>query len=72
MHAIDPVTSLRLASSMGARLKRVVVVGCEPSAFDADEGTGLAGLSEPVRLALDEAVCLVESLIARVPTLEPA
>ena len=54
---------LRLARSLGAELKSVVVVGCEPATLGPPEGQ--MGMSEPVQAAVDEAVTLVEGLIQR-------
>jgi hydrogenase maturation protease len=62
-HAMNPMSVLRLARSLGGELKPVVVVGCEPATLGPDEG--VIGLSAPVQAAVDEAVGLVESLIAR-------
>jgi hydrogenase maturation protease len=60
---MNPVSVLRLARSLGGELNPVVVVGCEPATLGPEEG--LIGLSAPVAAAVDEAVALVESLIAR-------
>lgn len=66
-HAMDPLNVMRLAWSMGARPKRLLVVGCEPSLLDEDEyAFGSVGLSEPVERALDEAVTLVYSVLDEV------
>lgn len=63
-HGLDPVSVLRLASSMGASVERVFVVGCEPEPFD--ESNDMSGvLSMPVQLAVDQAVVLVEALVER-------
>ena len=62
-HAMNPVSVLRLARSLGGELNPVIVVGCEPATLGPEEGA--IGLSAPVRAAVDEAVHLVESLIAR-------
>jgi hydrogenase maturation protease len=63
-HSMNPLNVLRLATSMGGPLKRVLLVGCEPATLGPEEGQ--MGLSEPVEAALDDAVKLVESLIARI------
>lgn len=65
-HAMDPVKVLALARRLGdAPLPRVLVVGCEPLVrMRGDEPDVAVGLSEPVRRAVDEAVVLVESLVA--------
>lgn len=60
-HNLDPARVLALAAALGARVRRLLVVGCEPDRCEdfAD------GLSVPVRAAVDEAVGLVESLVER-------
>jgi hydrogenase maturation protease len=62
-HAMNPVSVLRLARSLGGELKPVVVVGCEPATLGPEEGA--IGLSAPVEAAVDPAITLIESLIAR-------
>ena len=63
-HGMDPVKVLRLAASMGGRVDRLLLIGCEPErVIDADDMRD--GLSGPVREAVGEAVVLVESLVAR-------
>jgi hydrogenase maturation protease len=64
-HGIDPGKALRLATAMGARVGRLLVVGCEPSPLaDYEEMQG--EMSEPVRAAVDEAVRLIETLAAQI------
>ncbi len=63
-HGLDPVKVLRLVLTLGGRPKPVLLVGCEPSPFDEDDPP--MELSAPVAAALDEAVRLVESLVAQV------
>jgi hydrogenase maturation protease len=62
-HSMDPVKVLRLAAAMGARVERLLVVGCEPTPLD--EAEMQTGLSEPVRAAVAEAVPLIVALVAR-------
>jgi hydrogenase maturation protease len=62
-HDLNPLHVLRLARSLGAQLKAVVVVGCEPATLGPPEGR--MGLSEPVGAAVDEAVIVIEGLIER-------
>jgi hydrogenase maturation protease len=63
-HALDPVRVLRLAAAMGARVGRLLLVGCEPGpARDVEEMC--TGLSAPVEAAVGEAVRLIESLAAK-------
>jgi hydrogenase maturation protease len=61
-HGMNPMKTLSLARSMGAEFKRILIVGCEPGALDVDEER--MGLSAPVEAAVDEAVRVVESLVA--------
>jgi hydrogenase maturation protease len=63
-HAMNPVSVLRTAKSMGGELKRVLLVGCVPETLGPDEGR--MGLSEPVTAAVGEAVKLIESLVPRI------
>jgi hydrogenase maturation protease len=71
-HGMDPVKVLTLAQALGTgALPRVLVVGCEPeTAMRGDEEDVVAVVSEPVRLALDEAVLLVEALLEDLTTTE--
>src|SRR5437762_2846981 len=62
-HNMDPVKMLRLAAAMGGQVERLLLVGCEPSPANEAEAMQ-AGMSEPVRLAVDEAIALIESLVA--------
>lgn len=64
-HTMDPVQVLRLARALGEPPKQVRVVGCEPTPLGEGEyEEGCMGLSEPVQAVLDEAVSLVESVVA--------
>jgi hydrogenase maturation protease len=63
-HAMNPVSALRTAKSMGGELKRVLVVGCVPATLGPEEGQ--MGLSEPVAAAAGEAVKLIDSLVTRI------
>lgn len=63
-HAMDPATVLSLVKALDGTPPRTLVVGCEPETVLApDHEDVVADLSEPVRLALDEAVRLVRSLL---------
>jgi hydrogenase maturation protease len=64
-HSLDPVKVLRLVLTLGGRPKRIFLVGCEPTPFDEDEDPPTE-LSDAVREVLDEAVRLVESLVAQI------
>jgi hydrogenase maturation protease len=60
-HSMNPMNVLRLATSMGGPLKRVLLVGCEPGTLGPEEGQ--MGLSATVESALDDAVRLVGSMV---------
>lgn len=63
-HGMDPVSVLGLVRSFGGTPPRTLVVGCEPlTRCRPDDEELVAGLSEPVRAALDPAVGLVDSLL---------
>jgi hydrogenase maturation protease len=64
-HNLDPVKVLGTVRAMGGKVNRLLVVGCEPSSLDDEEG-GRMGLSEPVAAAVDEAVTMIESLVANI------
>jgi Ni,Fe-hydrogenase maturation factor len=61
---LNPVNVIRMARAMNAPLNRVLVVGCEPESLGGEEGR--MGLSRPVESVLDEAVRIIESLLARI------
>jgi hydrogenase maturation protease len=65
-HSLDPVKVLSLAKSLGARPRRVFVVGCEPSPLQDGEDEERMGLSEPVMASLDESAAMIEALIRRI------
>lgn len=60
-HGMLLETVLRWAQSQGGRLPELCLVGCEPA---VGEQHMEMGLSEPVEAAVDEAVRLVEQLVA--------
>jgi hydrogenase maturation protease len=70
-HGMDPVTVLALARAMGGSPPRTLVVGCEPQRrMSVDDEEIVAALTEPVRAALDEAVRLVETVLAQLTSEE--
>jgi hydrogenase maturation protease len=62
-HGMDPANVLRLVSALGGRPPRILLVGCEPAEVELDD-QGRMGLSPPVEAAVDEAVRMIESLLA--------
>jgi hydrogenase maturation protease len=57
MHNLDPVKVFGFATSLGATLPRLLVIGCEPTPL-CDEIDAEVGLSDAVQASLDEAVSL--------------
>lgn len=64
-HGMDPANVLRLVAALGGRPRRLLLVGCEPSAIDP-ETEDLTGLSAPVESSVEPAIELVLSLVARI------
>ena len=65
-HGMDPESVLRLLRSLGGRIGRVVVVGCQPAAVEER-----MGLSEPVEAAVAEAVRVVAAIAREQAALLP-
>jgi hydrogenase maturation protease len=63
-HSMDPAKVLRTAASMGAKVGRVLVVGCEPTPPPADEDVQME-LTPPVKAAVPRAVPLIRDLVDR-------
>lgn len=63
-HGMNPIKVLSLVKSMGGQFRRILLVGCEPETFGPEEGQ--MGLSRPVAAAVDQAVNVVEDLVAKV------
>jgi len=62
-HTMHPLNVLRMAKMIGADLKRILLVGCEPGEL-GDPQEGLMGLSGPIQAAVPEAAELVRKLVA--------
>jgi len=62
-HGMNPMNVLHMAASMGAPLKGILLLGCEPATLGPEEGQ--MGLSAPVERAVDEAVALLEAVITK-------
>jgi hydrogenase maturation protease len=63
-HSLDPVKVLAFARSMGANLKRIVVVGCEPASLCEEQGGGM-GLSTEVEAAVGEGATIIRDLVEK-------
>ena len=63
-HDMNPMKVLGMVKAMGGVFKRILIVGCEPSPLEAEEGQ--MGLSEPVEAAVVETVGLIESLVMNI------
>jgi hydrogenase maturation protease len=62
-HAMNPMNVLRIATAMHGKLKRILLVGCQPFSLGSEEGK--IGLSAPVEAAVREAVKIVENLVEK-------
>ncbi len=62
-HSMNPVAVLQLVGALGGEVGRLLVVGCEPETVEPS-AEGKMGLSDPVNTAVDEAVRVIEGLIA--------
>jgi hydrogenase maturation protease len=69
-HQLDPTQVLRLVTSWGSQVERLLVVGCEPEICGGEENFSCE-MSAPVRAAVDQAVVLIEQLVARLRRGEP-
>jgi hydrogenase maturation protease len=63
-HSLDPLKVLRIARSMGGTIERILLVGCEPVPINHDDDFGIE-MSTPVLGAIEEAVCMIETLVHR-------
>src|SRR5580700_7674765 len=61
-HGMHPEKVLRAAAGMGAKLQKVLVVGCQPAPFE-DDGEMRMELSPAVAGAVAEAVKMVDGLV---------
>jgi hydrogenase maturation protease len=61
-HGMQPEVVFGVLDMLGAEAGRILVVGCEPASLDHG-----IGLSEPVAAAVDEAVRVVQTLVAEGP-----
>jgi hydrogenase maturation protease len=62
-HGMNPAAVLGAVQSMGGAPGRILIVGCEPADMGSDE-EGKLGLSDVVQAAVDEAIVLIESVVA--------
>jgi len=63
-HGMNPLNVLRMVVAMNGRLRKVLLVGCEPATFGPEEGH--MGLSEPVEAAVEDAVKLINDVVQRI------
>lgn len=63
-HTMNPISVLQLVRALGGKMGRLLVMGCEPESVEPDV-EGKMGLSAAVEGALDEAVSMIEELVAR-------
>jgi hydrogenase maturation protease len=63
-HAMDPMLVIKMAMAMGGRLKRILLLGCEPATIGPEEGQ--LGLSPQVDAVIDDAITLALTLVRRI------
>jgi hydrogenase maturation protease len=63
-HSMNPVTVLQMVRALGGKIRRMLVVGCEPSSVEPDE-SGNLGLTPAVEAAVGEAIATIKRLIDR-------
>lgn len=61
-HAMVPARAFRLAHELGASIRRLLIVACEPESF-GEPGVGRMGLSPRVEAAVPQAVQWIESVV---------
>lgn len=61
-HGMNPMKVLAMAKSMGGKINKILIVGCEPSPLTSPEGE--MGLSPSVTAAIPAAVRMVESILS--------
>ncbi len=64
-HNMNPMKVLAMVKTMGGTFNKIILVGCEPF-FTGEEDIGFMGLSEPVAAAIEKAVEVVESVVAKI------
>ena len=57
-HELKLGETIAFARELGAKINKILLVGCEPVSFECEN------LSQPVKLATDEAVKLIKKVIA--------
>lgn len=62
-HSVDPMQAIQMALRFADNLPELLLVGCEPAVLPDPEDV-LVELSEPVAAAIDEAIEIVETLVA--------
>ncbi len=60
-HSLTPVSVRQMVKAMSGRTGRLLLVGCEPSVLESDDGQ--MGLSASVQAAVPRAIEMIESLI---------
>ncbi|HKE60797.1 MAG TPA: hydrogenase maturation protease [Pyrinomonadaceae bacterium] len=62
-HGMNPMKVLSLVKSMGGKVHKILLVGCEPETFGPEEGC--LGLSPTVAATVSEASRMVTSLVEK-------
>jgi hydrogenase maturation protease len=63
-HTMNPLAVLRMAQSLGAEFRKLLLVGCEPLDLGGEEGS--MGLSQPVTAAIPQSIGIIETLVSKI------
>jgi len=63
-HSMQPVKVLQQVRAMGGQVRRVLLLGCEPTPLDSDQEMS-DQLSPPVAQAIEPAIEMLQSLVSR-------
>lgn len=61
-HSMNPASVLRTVHAMGGSPAKILLVGCEPADLGGDDGK--LGLSPQVERAVEQAIAMIERLLA--------
>ncbi|HET6246168.1 MAG TPA: hydrogenase maturation protease [Tepidisphaeraceae bacterium] len=66
-HNLDPARVLALVRSQGGKVRRVLLVGCEPSPVNPETDMEMQmEMSPPVMAAVDRAIEMIDALVAEI------
>jgi len=63
-HGMNPLNVLAHVKGTGAKIGKVLLIGCEPATLGGEDGA--IGLSDPVEAGVNEAVQMISPLVAKI------